>query len=160
VYSPDGRRIVFSSDRSGSHEIWLANSDGSSATQLTSFGDAYVRSSPRWSPEGALVFYSNSGGNPAIYTVSPAGGAPERLTLDGLGAWSHDHHAIYFDAHGQIWRRQWPLSMPGPPPVQVTRGGGVFPRVSADDRFVYYLKDDHEMTSVWKVSATGGNETR
>jgi Tol biopolymer transport system component len=62
LYSRDGKRIAFSSNRSGSHEIWLANSDGSSAMPLTSFGGTYYTSGPRWSPEGAVLFYSDSGG--------------------------------------------------------------------------------------------------
>jgi Tol biopolymer transport system component/DNA-binding winged helix-turn-helix (wHTH) protein len=157
-YSPDGTRIAFSSDRSGSHEIWVANSDGSGATQLTSFSDAYYRSDPRWSPEGAVVFSSNSGGTPATYSVSPEGGVPKRLGPDETGTWSHDHKQLYFDARNQIWRTQWPRSTSGAAPVQVTRGGGLSPRLSPDDRFVYYLKDDHEMTSVWKVPAGGGTE--
>jgi len=160
AYSPDGKRIAFSSDRSGSHEIWLANSDGSGVTQLTSFGDTYYTSGPRWSPEGSLLFYSNSGGMPALYTASLEGGAPKRLPFNEAGDWSHDHKQMYFDAHGQVWRTQWPTSTPGLKPVQVTQKGGEFPRVSADDRFVYYLKDDREMTSIWKVPAGGGNETQ
>ena len=46
VYSPDGKRLAFASNRSGAHEIWLANSDGSGAVQLTSFGDAHLQISP------------------------------------------------------------------------------------------------------------------
>ncbi|HEY7211157.1 MAG TPA: winged helix-turn-helix domain-containing protein, partial [Bryobacteraceae bacterium] len=128
AYSPDGKRIAFSSNRSGSHEIWLANSDGSGATQLTSFGDTYYTAGPRWSPEGAVFFYSNSGGILALYTVSPEGGAPKRLSYK-VGGWSHDHKQMYFDAHGQIWRTQWPFSPAGPKPVQVTRNGGEGPHV-------------------------------
>jgi Tol biopolymer transport system component len=37
-FSPDGRRIAFVSTRSGNSEIWVCNSDGSNAVQLTSFG--------------------------------------------------------------------------------------------------------------------------
>ena len=38
VYSPDGTRVAFESDRSGSSEIWLARSDGTQLVQLTSDG--------------------------------------------------------------------------------------------------------------------------
>jgi len=37
-FSPDGKRIVFDSSRSGSDEIWVCDTDGSHAVQLTSFG--------------------------------------------------------------------------------------------------------------------------
>ena len=42
--SPDGRRIAFVSTRSGTEEIWVADSDGSSARRLTSFGGARLES--------------------------------------------------------------------------------------------------------------------
>lgn len=36
--SPDGKRVAFESERSGSHEIWRCESDGSSMVRLTDFG--------------------------------------------------------------------------------------------------------------------------
>ena len=45
--SPDGKRIVFSSDRSGSWELWTCDSEGQNAVQLTSFGGP-EGGSPRW----------------------------------------------------------------------------------------------------------------
>src|SRR6266496_3416009 len=37
-YSPDGRKIVFASRRSGSYEIWMCEVDGSNPRQLTNMG--------------------------------------------------------------------------------------------------------------------------
>ncbi|HXD48634.1 MAG TPA: hypothetical protein VN600_07670, partial [Gemmatimonadaceae bacterium] len=34
-YSPDGKSIVFVSDRSGSNNLWIANADGTSPHELT-----------------------------------------------------------------------------------------------------------------------------
>ena len=46
-WSPDGKRIVFTSNRSGGGEIYVIDTDGSHLRQLTREADAY---SPRWRP--------------------------------------------------------------------------------------------------------------
>src|SRR5205823_1490863 len=62
-FSPDGRKIVFISDRSGSAEIWVCNRDGSHALQVTSVGGP-ATGTPRWSPDGEhIVFDSRPDGN-------------------------------------------------------------------------------------------------
>ena len=43
-FSPDGKKIVFSSNQTGSFEIWICDSDGSNAQQLTSLGGLLWRS--------------------------------------------------------------------------------------------------------------------
>lgn len=47
-FSPDGKSIAFTSTRSGSSEIWVSDSEGLHANQLTSFGGSlWVNGSPR-----------------------------------------------------------------------------------------------------------------
>ncbi|PYI93836.1 MAG: hypothetical protein DMF03_00190 [Verrucomicrobia bacterium] len=54
-WSPDGKRIAFTSDRSGSSEIWAINRDGSGLQQLTQMAGAHH---PVWSPDGTQMIYS------------------------------------------------------------------------------------------------------
>ncbi len=47
-FSPDGRHIVFSSDRTGSKQIYIVNLDGSDERRLTM--DNFTYEKPKWSP--------------------------------------------------------------------------------------------------------------
>jgi serine/threonine protein kinase/Tol biopolymer transport system component/Tfp pilus assembly protein PilF len=57
-WSPDGKRIAFSSRRSGNYEIWAINRDGSGLQQLTrDHASPGAHYSP-WSPDGKRIAYS------------------------------------------------------------------------------------------------------
>ncbi len=92
--APNGERIAFVSNRTGSKEIWIANSDGSDQTQLTFFNGPSV-GSPRWSPDGKqIAFDGYAGGSSDIYVMPADGGKPSRVTSDAANeirpSWSHD----------------------------------------------------------------------
>lgn len=54
-WSPDGKWIVFSSDRGGNPDFWMINSDGTHLTQLTA--DPSAKMQPTWSPDGREIAY-------------------------------------------------------------------------------------------------------
>ena len=79
VYSPDGTRIAFMSNRDGNPEIYVMNIDGSNVRRLTNHpaGD----STPTWSPSGAqIAFTSDRAGQPQIYVMNADGSNLRRLT--------------------------------------------------------------------------------
>ena len=53
-FSPDGKRIVFVSDRNGSENLWIADADGTNARALTT-GENVNYVSPVWTPDGQYV---------------------------------------------------------------------------------------------------------
>ena len=76
---PDGRYIVFDSNRSGGRHIWRMNADGSNPKQLTE-GNA-VDGFPVCSPDGRfVVFMSGRSGASAIWKAGIDGGTPVQLT--------------------------------------------------------------------------------
>src|SRR5258706_4486533 len=60
-YSPDGKRIVFLSDRSGAENIWLCDPDGSHPKALTK-GTTNLYASPEWTPDGNYIVVSRTSG--------------------------------------------------------------------------------------------------
>ncbi|MCA6287036.1 MAG: PD40 domain-containing protein, partial [Phenylobacterium sp.] len=53
-FSPDGRRIAFTSDRGGGDNIWIMNRDGSDKRQLTQ-ESFRLMNQPSWSPDGQYI---------------------------------------------------------------------------------------------------------
>lgn len=63
-YSPDGRHILFVSDRDGSDQLWMVDADGSNPKQITK-DPANQYGSPAWLPDGRFVLArraANAGG--------------------------------------------------------------------------------------------------
>jgi Tol biopolymer transport system component len=57
-WSPDGKRIAFSSRRSGNYELWAINRDGGGLQQLTSGHPSPGAHYNPWSPDGKHIAYS------------------------------------------------------------------------------------------------------
>lgn len=60
VYSPDGRTILFLSDRSGAENLWLMDADGKNVRQISYYDDNPAFVSPEWSPDGQTILVTRS----------------------------------------------------------------------------------------------------
>jgi len=159
--SPDGKRIAFESDRTGAHEVWICDSDGSNPLQISS-SNGRSAGTPRWSPDGQqIAFDSHLKGDGDIYVVDARGGTPRLLTNETseelTPSWSHDGQWIYFGSNRSgVWQI-WKTPPKGGPSVQVTRKGpGWVPFESLDGKFLYYRKSDGP--GIWRVPVEGGQE--
>ena len=160
--SPDGRRLLFMSDRSGSLEIWASNRDGSAAVQLTNLHGC---GTPRLSPDGLWVAFDTTGeGAQGVYVVSSMGGTPRALLADkwenSVPSWSRDGKWIYFGSHRSGEDQVWKVSAAGGEPVQVTRHGGFAAWESPNGKIVYFAKTRYENPEIWQVPVSGGLETQ
>ncbi len=82
-WSPDGRRIAFTSNRGGSFNLFVMDADGANVSRLTEHGGN--DRDPFWLPDGqSLIFSSDRDrgtGRSDLYRLWLADGAVERLTL-------------------------------------------------------------------------------
>jgi eukaryotic-like serine/threonine-protein kinase len=163
-YSPDGKRIAYESGRGGdSVAIWLANADGSGATQATRIASEQC-GSPRWSPEGRWIAFDcfEPGGGWDIWTIEASGASPRRLTRGGgdsiAPAWSPDGRWVYYgdkrSGRFEIWR----VPAAGGGGEQVTRNGGYIALTSVDGTMLYYTKTEFGLEGLFAKRLPDGGE--
>jgi Tol biopolymer transport system component/DNA-binding winged helix-turn-helix (wHTH) protein len=159
-FSPDGKKLAYMSDRSGTMEIWIANRDGSNAFQLTAVGGA---GTPRWSPDSqAVAFDATTTTGSKIVTMNLHGGAPQILTQDAFHnvcpSWSRDGKWIYFGSPRSGDWQVWKMPAGGGSPVQVTQHGGQAALESLDGKFLYYAKNPNAEPEIWRVPVGNGEK--
>ena len=96
-FSPDGSKIVFESDRSGSQQVYTMNADGTNQQRISFFGGRAA--TPEWSPRGDQIAFTHIGGNFRIAVMSPGGGALRYLTdswQDEAPTWSPNGRIVQF----------------------------------------------------------------
>jgi Tol biopolymer transport system component/C-terminal processing protease CtpA/Prc len=116
VYAPDGRRLAFTSNRTGGGDIYVLTFDTGEVRRVT-FDDANDQLDA-WSRDGRWLYFSSTSrdisGMNDIFRVSPEGGTPmavsaDRYTNEFFAAPSPDNAAVAFTARGiasgQWWRK-------------------------------------------------------
>jgi Tol biopolymer transport system component/imidazolonepropionase-like amidohydrolase len=110
-YGPDGERIVFVSDRSGSEQVWVLNRSEEDTTQVST-GDNLRFHSPEWTPNGDYVIASRQtslgdAATPWLYHVEGGTGTslvdgPDDLRLSGA-AFGADPEHVWFAQRSGAW---------------------------------------------------------
>jgi Tol biopolymer transport system component len=127
--SPDGKRLVYRSDRTGAAELWMSRLDGSNDVRLTYFNGPMV-GAPRWAPNGnSILFECRPRGHSDICLVNPDGQDKAQVLTHWSAnqifpSWSHDEKSFYFTSNDsgrwEIYRQAV-----GGEPVQLTHTGGM-----------------------------------
>ena len=159
--SPDGKKLAFMSDRSGTMEIWTSDRNGSNPVQLTAVGGA---GTPRWSPDSESIVFDVSGkGAAKIYKIKLGSSEPQLLTPDDFEnrcpSWSRDGKWVYFaSTRTQNGYQVWKVPAEGGRAIQITKQGGHAALESTDGKTLYYAKTAYANPEIWQVPVDGGTE--
>jgi len=150
-FSPDGRSVIFSSQRTGEWQIFEMPATGGPAKPLRS--NAHREWQADLSVKGALAFLSNLGGGDALYVQSPGGKVRElarhsgpRTVILGNPNWSPDGGRVVFSSNqGLAGHRAFVVDAGGGEAKRVTplTSGACEPRFSRDGRRVVYVRRQH-----------------
>jgi Tol biopolymer transport system component/imidazolonepropionase-like amidohydrolase len=159
-FSPDGARVVFTSDRRGGEGVWILSLDGTDTVQVTrGKNDKY--DSPEWTPDGNYVVFSKDyelfmahvGGGSGIQLIRAAeegggGGGGGGLTRYMGAAFGDDPRYVWVARRSGVW--QYNTALPdyqlvvydrdtGETSTRSSRPGSAFrPVLSPDGRWLVY----------------------
>jgi TolB protein len=79
-WSPDGKRIVFASDRDGTYNLFICDADGSHLRQLTHEPKPVVAGMQSWPADGRWIYFGLFGkGPPQMCRIAPEGGEIQKV---------------------------------------------------------------------------------
>ena len=141
IWTPDGERITFASDRDGSWRIYSQPANGTDVAEpLTAESGPDTRIWPdSWSPDGqTLSFSQSSSGDDGVWTLELDNASEPELFYDITdgsdqfgssfspdGNWIAFHSDLAGETGGQVHVLPFPAT--GVEPRQVTQDGGMFP---------------------------------
>ncbi len=167
-FSPDGRAIVFISDRDGAENVWISDPAGNNLKQVSK-GRNQMFASPAWTPDGKWIVVSRSvdslreyslriydreggsgvpvGSEPPAEEPRPEGGRPQRPNLMGAAV-SPDGKYIYYskrlglfnyNAMFPIWQiERFDRSTSEVSTLTNAQGSAMRPLLSPDGRHLVY----------------------
>jgi Tol biopolymer transport system component len=112
-FSPDGKRILFTSDRSGSENVWYIDKEKQDTVQLTKDRDQNVPGAA-WTPDGNYVIAAKGRLDIKLWMIhKDAGGGTQLIDAPGIKtidpAVSADGRYIYFSIRNGFWTYNAPM---------------------------------------------------
>lgn len=153
--SPDGKTLLFQSNRTGRWALYMADADGKNLRAFLDSGDD--PSVPVWSPDGhRIAFVAAVDGQTEIFVIDADGGNRQRLSKqpgdDSHPHWSADGRRLFFNSAratpdlnadwGKQWHNVFSMAADGTDLRQHTRCQTVctYPVPSPDGRRIAYRK--------------------
>ena len=142
IWSPDGQRVAFQSNRDGDLALFCQRADGAGvAERLTRPEPGTVHIPQSWSPDGQTLLFSVSrGASFSLQTLSLAGGQLKPYSdVEGpslvSAAFSPDGHWIAYSHHLGVFVEPFPATGAK---YQIPQRTGTHPFWSPDGRGLYF----------------------
>jgi Tol biopolymer transport system component len=161
MWSPDGKFVAYTSRRTGTRDIYIADVSSGESRQLTN--DVRDDYQARWSPDGKwIAFLSDRGGQTDLWVVLSAGGNATRVTNDLAievnPRWSPDGRSLmYTRSQGDVELAMMPSDGGAARRLLSWPGYGITSAVlSPDDNTVLFSSDRSGNADVWSIPVSGG----
>ncbi len=173
AWSPDGKRIAFTSLRDGNKQIYVLDVNSLAVTRLTSYDVNVENSLPAWSPFGdQIVYLAKRLGTYQVWIMTDTGQKNTALVSSGqtlwdfAPAWSPDGKVIlYSQRRSSGFSPPWLMSLQYTDGVTATRLN--FPSPIEDVEYspdglwiVSEGRDSASNRDIYIMTVTGGNRTR
>lgn len=159
TWSPDGRQIVFTSNRSGVYDLYRKPSSGAGNEELL-YKSIEGKGPNSWSPDGKFLIYYSLGQPTHLRLLAvdgPADRKPSPIVdpqfSSVTGRFSPDGHWIAYSSNesgkNEISVRPFDAAIGSAGnPIVVTSGGGRTPLWSADGKELFYITPDGMATAL------------
>jgi RHS repeat-associated protein len=165
-------KIAFASNRDGSGQIYLMNTDGTGQSRLTN--NLTNDESPQWSPDNSRLVFQGDRDNPFcgvadIYVMNADGSGQTRLTSDAADdsapAWSPDGTKIVFQSARNAGNYQvYAMNADGSGQINLSNSSSndSQPSWALDGAKIAFTSDrDHLGTpAIYMMNANGSNQIR
>ncbi len=166
VWSPDGTRIAFASNRDGlGTNIWVVPFAGGTPVKFTQA----TGMSPDWSSDGARIAFTSYSGTTDISVMNADGTGQTRITSasgvwESEPVWSPDRTKIAFTAASGGPSQIWVMNADGTNPVQLTglTDGGMSynPAWSPDGTKIAFASFRNGYSDLYLMNADGTAQTQ
>jgi Tol biopolymer transport system component len=166
--SPDGDSIVYTSDLTGTMELFSIDRVHRTPRKLSNFKGAGIPMFPSWSSDGKrFVFFYREQGRNYIYEMQAQGTSSPRLLRGGedyclYPQYSSDGKSLYFlsnvGGRFRVWRA--PLETPNAVAQEVTMSDTRYFRIAEDGRGLYYSSRNDQTTVLIYHNLENNTEVR